>query len=397
MAAEAQNLLLIALIAALAPIVADLLPIRLPVVVAEVGIGIIIGPSVLGLVDTDELIEALAVFGLAFLFFLAGLELDLERIKGRPLRLGAAGWVVSLVVGMLVALALGLSGAIDSPVLVGLALTTTALGTLMPILRDAGVLGDDAGPFVVAAGAAGEFLPLVGLSVIVAVDAGEPWKSTLLVAFGFVALLAAAVALRSRPPRIVRLIATTMHSSAQLAVRLAVLLLVALIALAADLGLDLVLGAFTAGIVASLALRGQGREAEDFRSKMEAVGFGFLIPIFFIATGIDFDLDQLLADPAALALVPGFALLFLLVRGLPVYLLYRSGDVAPRERPSLAMFSAAALPLLIAITSLGVETGTMSESEALSLVGAGMLSVLLFPVLGVALRPGAGAGPRSTD
>ncbi|MBA2240467.1 MAG: cation:proton antiporter [Solirubrobacterales bacterium] len=386
--AEAENLLLIALIAVLAPIIADLTPaIRLPVVVAEVAIGIVVGPSVLDLVGTDVLIETLAVFGLAFLFFLAGLELDFERIGGRPLRLGAAGWVFSLALGMTIALLLGMTGVIDSPVLVGLALTTTALGTLMPILRDAGVLADDAGPFVVAAGAAGEFLPLVGLSVIVAIESGEPWKSALLLAFGLIALATAAIAVGAQPRRIVRLVGTTMHSSAQLAVRLAVLLLVALVALAADLGLDLVLGAFTAGLIAGLVVKGDEHAAAELRSKLEAVGFGFLVPIFFITTGIDFDLDLLLADPAALALVPGFAVLFLAVRGAPVYLLYRSRDLSPGERPSLALFSAAALPLLIAITALGVETGAMSKSEALSLVGAGMLSVMLFPILAMALRP----------
>jgi Kef-type K+ transport system membrane component KefB len=177
-----------------------------------------------------------------------------------------------------------------------------------------------------------------------------------------------------------------MHSSGQLAVRLAILILAALIALATGFGLDLVLGAFTAGIVVGIALQVEGEESVDateFRSKIEAVGFGFLIPVFFIATGIDFDLDALVSDPAALALVPGFALLFLLTRGLPVALLYRGALPEARERVALGLFSAAALPLLIAITTLGVEAGTMKESEALSLIGAGMLSVLVFPILGL--------------
>ncbi|UJA19802.1 cation:proton antiporter [Thermoleophilia bacterium SCSIO 60948] len=391
---DADNLVLIAAIAVLAPILADVSPgRRLPIVVAEVALGIILGPSLLGIVETDELTEALSSIGLAFLFFLAGLELDPARIRGRPLDLGGGGWAISLATGLAVAAGLAATGLIDSPILVGLALTTTALGTLMPILRDTGVVEQRLGAFIVGAGAAGEFLPLVALSVITAFVVGEPLHSALLIVFAIVAVVAGAVALRARPARLVRLLGATMHSSGQLAVRLAILILAALVALATGFGLDLVLGAFTAGIVVGIALQVEGEEsldAAEFRSKIEAVGFGFLVPVFFIATGIDFDLDALVSDPAALALVPGFAVLFLLTRGLPVALLYRRALPDGRDRASLALFSAAALPLLIAITTLGVDSGSMKESEALSLIGAGMLSVLVFPILGLAVRRRSG-------
>jgi Kef-type K+ transport system membrane component KefB len=382
------SVLVVAAVAVLAPILADLTPrVRVPIVVAEVALGILVGPEVLELAHPDDFLEALSTFGLAFLFFLAGLEIDFIEIAGRPTNLAVGGWGLSILLGTAIALALWAAGAIDAPVLVGLALTTTALGTLMPILRDAGVLGGRFGTYLVAAGTAGEFLPVVAISGILAVEAGEPARTSLLLVFGVVAAGAALVAMRARPARIVKLIQTTMGTSGQLAVRLSVLMIAALVVLAAELGQDVILGAFTAGIVVGIVIR--HTDAREFEAKLDAVGFGFLIPIFFIVTGMDYDLDALLDEPSSLILVPAFAALFLLCRGLPTLLLYR-GDLERSELPSLALFSAAALPLVIAITEIGTDTGTMPEQEAVALVGAGMLSVLLFPVLALALRRRAG-------
>lgn len=379
-----ESVLVVAAVAVLAPILADLTSrVRVPIVVAEVALGILVGPEVLDLATPDDFLEALSTFGLAFLFFLAGLEIDFAEIAGRPTNLAVGGWGLSIALGLTIALVLWGAGAIDAPVLVGLALTTTALGTLMPILRDAGVLGGRFGTYLVAAGAAGEFLPVVAVSGILAVEAGEPARTSLLLVFGAVAAGAALVAMRARPARVVRLIQTTMGTSGQLAVRLSVLMIAALVVLAAELGQDVILGAFTAGIVVGIVIR--HTDAREFEGKLDAIGFGFLIPIFFIVTGMDYDLDAVLDEPSSLVLVPAFAALFLLCRGLPALLLYR-GDLERSELPSLALFSAAALPLVIAITEIGTDTGTMPEQEAVALVGAGMLSVLLFPVLALALR-----------
>jgi Kef-type K+ transport system membrane component KefB len=375
------SILVVATVAVLAPILADLTPrVRVPIVVAEVALGVIVGPEVLELAEVDPFLDALSVFGLAFLFFLAGLEIDFARIAGRPTELGIAGWLLSLGLGMAIAFALWALDAISAPVLLGLVVTTTALGTLMPILRDAGVLGGRFGNYLVAAGAAGEFLPIVAVSVILAVEAGDPARTALLLVFAAVAALIGVIAVRSRPARVVRLVETTMGTSGQLAVRLAVLAIVGLVVLAAELDLDVILGAFVAGIVVGIVIR--DTDAADFEAKLDAVGFGFLIPIFFIATGMDYDLDALLSDPIDIVLVPGFAALFLLCRGLPAVLLYRR-DLERSELPALALFSAAALPLVIAITEIGTETGAMDEREAVALVGAGMLSVLLYPILGL--------------
>jgi Kef-type K+ transport system membrane component KefB len=188
------------------------------------------------------------------------------------------------------------------------------------------------------------------------------------------------IALRARPKRVVRLLQTTMGTSGQLAVRLTLVLIVALVVVAADLGLDVILGAFAAGILVGIVLR--ETESHEFEAKLDAIGFGFLVPIFFVATGMDYDLDALVDSPGTIALVPGFAALFLLCRGLPAWLLYRR-ELPADERVPLALFSAAGLPLIVAITEIGTDTGTMHTDEAVALVGAGMLSVLLFPVLGL--------------
>ncbi len=305
-----------------------------------------------------------------------------------PARLGIAGWGVSVGLGLATALALWAAGLIDAPILVALALSTTALGTLMPMLRDAGVLDERFGRFVVGAGAVGEFGPVVAVSVVLAVEAGEAWRSVLLFAFAGVAVAATFLALRARPARVVRLVETTMGTSGQLAVRLTMVLIVGLVVVAAEFGLDVILGAFAAGIIVGIVLRGSA-ESSLFEAKLDAVGFGFLVPVFFIATGMDYDHDALIDRPSALALVPGFAILFLVCRGLPALLLYR-GELVAAERRPLALFSAAALPLIVAITEIGTDAGVMRAEEAVALVGAGMLSVLVFPLLALTLRPDRG-------
>jgi Kef-type K+ transport system membrane component KefB len=376
-----SNLLIVALVAVLAPILADTIRIKFPVVVAEILLGILIGPDVLGWVHTDALLSELSDIGLAFLFFMAGMEIDFDRIRGAPARLAATGWAISLALGPLIAALLWALGAVGAPLLVGLALTTTALGTLLPIVRDAGLLEQRLGAYVLGVGSAGELGPILAMSIGLALASGEPWRTALLFVFAAVVVVVAAVAVRAQPPRLVRLVEATMHTSGQLAIRLAMLVLIALYVLAAELGLDVILGAFTAGVVVGLVTR--GKDAQVFHIKLDAIGFGFFIPIFFVQTGMEFDMDALFGDPSSLLLVPAFAALFLLVRGLPALLLYRGALDRP-ELPRLALLSATALPLIVAITEVGTETGHMDETEAVALVGAGMFSVLAFPL--VALR-----------
>ena len=354
----------------------------------EILLGIVVGPQVLGLARPDDLVEALSEFGLAFLFFMAGMEIDLDRLRGAPLRLAARGWALSLGLGMVVAAALYATGVVGAPVLVGLTLTTTALGALVPILKDAGLTEGRFGLRVLGAGAAGEFGPIVALSVVLAIASGDIARTLLLLVFAAAAIAIGLVATRSRPERVVRLVGATMHASGQLALRLAILLLGVLVVLAASLGLDVVLGAFSAGLIVGVIARGEA--AHDFHVKLDGVGYGFLIPIFFINTGLGFDLDALTSSASSIVLVPGFALLFLLVRGFPAWRLYRD-DLPPGERRALALMSAAALPLVVAITEVAVDSGRLAEQDAVALVGAGMLSLLAYPLLGIAsLRRNSG-------
>jgi Kef-type K+ transport system membrane component KefB len=379
---DRDTLLVVLLVAAAGPLVADLPSrIRIPGVVVEILLGIVVGPQVLDLARPDDLIEALSQLGLAFLFFMAGMEIDFERLRGAPLTLAARGWACSLVLGMVVAALLYAVGVVGAPVLVGLALTTTALGALVPIIKDAGLAEGRFGLRVLGAGAAGEFGPIVALSVILAVASGELWRTTLLLVFAFVAVAVGLIATRSRPERVVRVVAATMHASGQLALRLAILLLGGLVVLAGTLGLDIVLGAFTAGLIVGLIAHGPA--ARDFHVKLDGVGYGFLIPIFFINTGLTFNLDALTSSASSIVLVPGFALVFLLVRGLPAWLLYRH-DLPTGERRALAYMSAAALPLVVAITEVAVDNGRLDEQDAVALVGAAMLSLLVYPLLGIA-------------
>jgi Kef-type K+ transport system membrane component KefB len=379
------NFVIIVAVAVVAPIVVQLpLRVAIPVVVAEIVIGIAIGPQVLNLAQEDSLIKFLSNLGLAFLFFIAGLELDFNRIRGRPLKLASMGWGISCVLAFSIAGALAAVGFVVSGLLTGACLATTALGTLLPIMRDANALESRFGANVLAVGAVGEFGPIVLIALLLTTGESHATALALLIGFAIVAGLAALGARRLSPHTLAK-INETMHRSAQLPVRLSILLIVGLVALADDFGLDIVLGGFAAGLIVGLIARGP--EAEPLHIKFDAIGYGFLIPIFFITSGITFDLDALFASVTTVLRLPVFVLLFLLCRGLPVFLLYRrTGDLAKADRWPLALLSATGLPLIVAITAIGVETDRMRTATAAALVGAGMVSVFVYPMLALRLR-----------
>jgi len=374
------TLVLVAAIAAVSPVIAELTRrIGIPDVVIEILLGIMVGPYVLKLAHPDSVVNGFSQMGLAFLMFLAGFELDLLRIRGRPLKLAAVGWVASVVLGLAFALAFVSVGlALDSVVL-GLAFTTTALGTLLPVLRDAGVFDTDFGRYVMAVGTVGEFGPIVAVALLLTKQ--DPLVTgLLLVVFIATAVVASLLAIRRRPPRVVAMMRRNLNSSAQLPVRVSVLLILLLIYLAFELGLDVLLGAFAAGIVVRLFTAGE--DSEVIRAKLEAIGFGFLVPIFFVVSGIHFDLHALIDKPTAFLRVPIFLAIFLVVRGAPVLLLYRKALTAGLRVP-LAFFAGTGLPLIVVITSIGVSVGRMRPENAAALVAAGILSVILYPLLGL--------------
>ncbi|WP_344831458.1 cation:proton antiporter [Actinocorallia longicatena] len=363
--------------AALAPLLADGVQrwIRIPSVVLEILLGILIGPALLGWAAQGTVVDAISDFGLAMLMFLAGYEIDFQRVKGSPLKRAVQGWAVSLALGL--GAGLLLRGATFSGLVVGLALTTTALGTTLPMVRDAGLLPTGFGARVLAVGALGEFGPILAVAILLTDD--HPVRTiVLIVLFAVIALLGAWAAMRPRPPKISRMIVETLGTSAQLAVRLVMLLVVVMLWIADAFGLDVLLGAFSAGIIIRLAISAAGEEVvETIESKLDGIGYGFLIPFFFVMSGVKFDLEALIDEPVTLLTIPVVLVLFLLVRGAPTHLLNRDD---PRRVP-LALFASSALPLVVVITGIGVDSGDLKPSIAAAMIAAGMLSVLIYPLI----------------
>ncbi|MCK9394323.1 MAG: cation:proton antiporter [Methylobacter sp.] len=385
MEAYPSELLLIAFVAMLAPLIAELPSnFRLPVVALEIVLGILIGPHVFDLGSPDGMIGTLGNLGLTFLIFLVGLEIDFDRIRGRPLSLAVGGWFISFLLAMVCMLFFDAIGLIQTPViLAATALSTTALGVLAPILRDRGELNTDFGKYLVATAAVGEFAPLVIISLLL-IPTHDTFLHTLfIVTFIIVALVVANIALHMRSSPLIEKLAHTMQSSGQLPVRMCILLQVLLVTLAAKFGLNIVMGAFTAGMVVGLAIKGNN-EGELLRHKLDAIGYGFLIPIFFIVAGMKFEVSALWSSPLAPIQVALLSCLLVLIRGVPLFLYHK--ELLPEEKIPFAFYSATGLPLIVIISEIGVSSGLMPPDRASILVSAGMVSVLLFPVLAVKLR-----------
>ena len=390
---DTNSFFVIVVVSALAAVTIALVPRRLapPVVVIELLLGILVGPEVLDLAETDDFIEFFSNLGLGMLFFFAGYEIDFERIKGRPLILGGLGWLLSVALAYSIGGLLAWAGVVLSFLYTGSAMATTAIGTLIPILRDGGELKTKFGTYLLAAGGAGEFGPILLVTLVLSTK--QPLhEAAILIGFVALAIVLALVSVRLAWrgwPALER----TFEASSQLAVRVTVVLVFGLVLLAGELGLDVLLGGFVAGMIVRLALK--GRELSVFESKLTAVGFGFFVPFFFVTSGIEFDLGALGSAEALLKLIL-FLGLFLVVRGAPAMLLYR-GVLGARDRAALAFYSATELPLVVAITTLAVDGGHMKTSTAAGLVGAAMLSTLIYPFVGMALRRRSGENAEGDD
>ena len=332
----------------------------LPTVVVEIVLGILIGPEVLDWASEGTYIQFLANFGLALLFFFAGLEVIEKHVPRQAIVRGSLGWTISI----------GL----------GIAVGTTALGTLVPILSDSGILPTPVGTAVLGTGVAGEFWPITIMSVFLTGVYGAVAELALLVVFGVITIGTAFLAMRARPPRIVAILRETLHSTGQAAVRLSIALIAALVLLAHDVGFDFVLGAFAAGLIVGLVL--DNPDGGVVRMRLEGIGFGFLIPIYFVATGLTFDLDSVLTA-RGLGLAALFLALLLVVRGTPAVLWLR--DLGPRGAGSVAFFGATQLPLVVAIVGIGMTKGAIDSDVAASLIGAAMISVLVYPLIATAM------------
>jgi Kef-type K+ transport system membrane component KefB len=363
-------------------------------VVLEIVVGIVLGPSVLGWVRVDLPLQVLSVLGLAFLLFLAGLEIDVHRLHGRLLGLVAAGFAVSFAIGLAVSGGLAAVGLADTPLLVAIILTATSLGVVIPVLKDAGQVESGFGQLAIAAASVADFGAVILLSLFFSRQATGPGAQLLLIA-GLVLLAAAvgvALARAGRSTRLSEDLGRLQDSSAQIRVRGAVLLMALLVWAAQRLGLETILGAFLAGALLRLVDRDEMMTHPKFRVKLEALGYGFLVPVFFVVSGVRFNLRALTDHPANLRLVPVFLVALLVVRGLPAWL-YRS-RVGGRRTLVAALLQATSLPFIVAAVQIGMELGKLDQATGAALVAAGLLSVLLFPMAALTVLRGAGAAGR---
>lgn len=379
------NLLILTVIASLAPLLLGLAPrLRIPSVVLEIAVGVIVGPSVLGLVRIDQTVQIIALLGMAFLLFLAGLEVDPHHLSGPLLRMALIGYVVSLAIGVAAGSGFGAVGWVRDPMLMAVALSATSLGLVVPVLKDAGRADQAMGQTTITASFVAVFASVVLLSLLFSVSGGST-GGRLVSLIIFVALVIAfviAVVLAGRSMRLGKLFLRLQDTTAEIRVRAAVVLLVTLVVLAEGFGLESILGAFLAGAVVGFVDRDSATHPH-FRTKLEAIGYGFLIPVFFVASGVQLDLREVIATPPALLRVPLFLLTLLLVRGLPALLYQHS--LGTRSSVAAGLLQATSLPLLVVATQIGVPLGLMTRVTATALICAGLLSVLLFPAAALAL------------
>jgi Kef-type K+ transport system membrane component KefB len=383
-----DTLLLAAAVAALAPMLVALLPgPRIPQVVVLLAGGVLIGPEVLAWAERPE-IDLLANVGLGFLFLLAGYELNPHLFRERAGRLAIAGWLITVALATALVGVLAAAGFVHAFVPVALGLTTTAFGTLLPILRDNDMLAGRFGRYLLAAGAVGELFPIFAIAVFLG-------ASNKFVALGSLAAVGLLAVVLSQAPRLVRgnrlgrILREGEGTTAQTTLRWTVLLLLLLLVIAEDFGLDVVLGAFMAGIVLRRWAPG---DVHALDGKLDAIGYGFFIPLFFVASGMGLDIRSIAEAPARLGV---FFVLLLVVRGVPALVLYRR-DLPAAQRAQMMLLTATALPLLVALAEIGLRNGTMLRENAAALVGAGALSVLVFPMAAVAIERRRRAAGRPT-
>jgi Kef-type K+ transport system membrane component KefB len=379
-----ENLLVVAVVALAAPLLvawaSALVPaLRVPAVVVEIVAGVLLGPAVLGVVETDLPVQVLAVIGLAFLLFLVGLELDVRSLRGRVLRLAVLGYVVSLALGTGFGWAASAAGWVQSPLLLAVALSATSLGLVVPVLRDAGQAEGTIGRLTVAAATLADVAAILLLTLLFSERSSNAGaRVVLLLTFvGVVAVTSIGVLATERIRPLRDVVLRLQDTTAEIRVRAAVVLLLGFVVLAERFGLESILGALLAGAVVGAVDRDTTTHPH-FRVKLDALGYGFLIPVFFVASGIRLDVEGLVSDPAALARMPVFLVALLVVRGVPA-LVFRH-QLSGRETAAAGLLQATSLPFLVTATMIGVDVGVVSPVNAAALVAAGVVSVLVFPV-----------------
>jgi Kef-type K+ transport system membrane component KefB len=394
---DVTDLLIVAAAAFAAPLALGLVPsLRLPAVVLEIVLGIVLGPSVLDWVEVSPPVQLMALLGVAFVLLLAGLELELEHFRGRLLEVTALGFVLSFAIALVLALVLDAGGLVGSPLLIAIIASATSLGIIVPVLKDAGEAETPFGQLVIAGSSIADVATVVLLSLFFSGEASTGLGARLVLLGGFAVLVAAVgVALfeAERSLRLTSALVRLQDTSAQIRVRGTFALLAGFVVLADRLGLEAILGAFVAGAVLNLVDRDHAMTHPEFRRKLEAVGFGVFVPFFFVASGVRFDLDALLASGSKLVLVPIFLVLLLAARGLPA-VLYRS-TVGTRKAVAAGLLQAVSLGFIVVATEIGMQLGLLDRATGAAFIAAGLLSVLLFPLLAVTVLQPVTAGAHA--
>jgi Kef-type K+ transport system membrane component KefB len=377
-------LFVVCLVGVAAPLLLGFLPrLRLPSAVLEISAGVVIGPSVLGWVEPDEPVLVAGLLGLAVLLFLAGLEIDPGRAHRREVELAVGGYALTLVLAAPIALALAALGWVQTPALVAIALSATSLGLVVPVLRDAGQARSALGQAVIVGGSVADVGSILLLSVLFGAEGDAASRLVLLTSFGFVVVaLAAGVIGARRSARTRAVIDSLQDSTAQIRIRMSVVLLVGLTALAARFGLETILGAFLAGLVLSLLDR-RPQEHPRLRTGLDAIGFGFLIPVFYVTSGLQLDITGLVSGGEALLQVAALVVALLIVRGAPALL--HLSRLGARRSLAAGLLQATSLPFLVTAAMVGQELDLVTPTTATALVTSGVISVAIFPTLAYAL------------
>jgi Kef-type K+ transport system membrane component KefB len=386
---------IVAAVALGAPLALGLFPkLRLPAIVLEIVLGIAIGPQVLGWVSIDTPIQVLSLLGLAFLLLLAGLEVEYDRFRGRPLRLTALAYALSFGLALLIGFGLNAGGLVKSPLLVAIVLSATSLGIVIPVLKDAGQVRTQFGQLVVAGASIAEIATIVLLSLFFSEETSSLGVRLVLLGLFGLFVLAVGVAVLGAE-HFTRLSATLLRlqdTTAEIRIRASFFVLAVFVVLAELLELEAILGAFFAGAIIKLVDRDRTMTHPQFRAKLEAVGYGVFVPFFFVATGVRFDLDALFASGETIARVPIFLGALLVARGLPA-LVYRP-LATPTQTAAAALLQATSLSFLVVAGQIGVQLELIRTATYAALVAAGLLSVLLFPLTALRLLRTAEREPR---
>ena len=380
MAISFSGLAIDAAIAFLVPLTLGFFPkLRVPSVVVEIAMGVVIGPFGLGWVRIDTPIHVLSIIGMAALLFLGGMEIEYERLRGRILSLSLLGFAVSLALGLAIAYGLQAASLIHAPLFIAFLLAASAVGLIIPILKDAGEIASDFGQLVVAGSSIADFGTVILLALFFSREATSPTSQLVLLAsFGAIAVTIVLASFRlGRVELFTAVLHRLQYTTAQIRVRGAMLLLIALVAVAERFGLEAILAAFIAGSVLTFIDRDWEATHPQFRQKLEGVGFGVFVPVFFVASGIRFDLGALLASPSAIAQVPIYLGALLVVRGVPA-LLYRP-MIGMRRSIAAGLLQATTLGFVVAGVQIGLELKQIDGATGAALVAAALLSVLIFP------------------